>query len=267
MLKCKLYQIDAFGRGVFTGNPAAVVFLTRWLADDVLRSIAEENNLAETAFVLREDDDWGLRWFTPKIEVALCGHATLAAAHAICEFVDPGVTMIRFRTRESGVLTAKKRAETYELGLPSIMPTEQETPEALVDAIGTQPCRTLLGRYSDTEWDFMAVFDSQREVRDLEPDMEALARLDCRGVICTAPGDEVDFVSRYFAPAAGVPEDHVTGSAHCILTPYWAAQLAKTELEAQQISGRGGWLHCTSDQGMVRLSGRAVTYLEGTIFL
>jgi PhzF family phenazine biosynthesis protein len=266
-MKLKLYQVDAFGQGVFTGNPAAVVPLTRWLTDDVLAAIAEENNLAETAFIVRADGHWDLRWFTPKIEVALCGHATLAAAHVICEFIDPGALSVRFQTRQSGVLTVTKLADSYELSLPAIAATEQETPETLVDAIGARPDCTMLGRYSDTEWDYMAVFDSQTEVQDLNPDMGALAELESRGVICTAPGDEVDFVSRYFAPAAGVPEDHVTGSAHCILTPYWARRLAKTELQARQISGRGGWLQCTSDQGIVRLKGRAATYLEGSIFL
>jgi PhzF family phenazine biosynthesis protein len=266
-MKLNLYQVDAFGRGVFTGNPAAVVPLTRWLTDGVLAAIAEENNLAETAFIVREDGYWDLRWFTPKIEVALCGHATLAAAHVICEFIDPGALTVRFQTRQSGVLTVTKLADIYELSLPAIAATAHETPEFLVDALGAQPDRTLLGHYSDDEWDFMAVFDSQTDLQELNPDMGALAKLESRGVICTAPGDEVDFVSRYFAPAAGVPEDHVTGSAHCILTPYWTTRLAKSELQARQISGRGGWLQCTRDKDVVRLAGRAATYLEGSIFL
>ena len=266
-MRLKIYQVDAFGRGVFTGNPAAVVPLEHWLPDETLGAIAEENNLAETAFLVRDSDGWELRWFTPKFEVALCGHATLGAAHAICEFLDPDAVEISFKTRYSGLLSVKRKADIYEISFPKIAATECQSTDQLVKALRAQPDQTLTGNYSKTEWDFVAIFDSQSDIEDLKPDMAALSTLGARGAICTAPGNSVDFVSRYFAPAAGVPEDPVTGSAHCILAPIWAAELDKTVLTARQISKRGGWLECILDQQNVRLSGQAFTYLEGVIFI
>ncbi len=266
-MRLKIYQVDAFGRGVFTGNPAAVVPLEHWLADETLGAIAEENNLAETAFIVKDGDGWELRWFTPKVEVALCGHATLGAAHAICEFIDPDAVEISFKTRYSGLLSVKREADVYEISFPKIASTECRSTEQLAKALRAQPEQLLTGNYSETEWDFIAVFGSQDDIENLEPDMGALSVLGSRGAICTAPGNDVDFVSRYFAPAAGVPEDPVTGSAHCILTPIWAARFDKRSLTARQISKRGGWLECRLDQTKVRLSGQAFTYLEGLILI
>jgi len=266
-MELKLYQVDAFGRGVFTGNPAAVVPLQDWLDDAVLLAIAAENNLSETAFIIRRGADWDLRWFTPAFEVALCGHATLGAAHAICEFIDPDGTEIQFHTRKSGVLTVTKKRDAYEMRFPAIAAEEVETPDALATALGTSPSRTLVGHYSEAEADYLAIFDTAEAVRELTPDMGAFAALGTRGVICSAAGREVDFVSRFFAPAAGIPEDPVTGSAHCILTPYWSTALGKTALEARQISARGGWLGCVLDGEFVRLTGQAFTYLEGSIVI
>jgi len=266
-MELKLYQVDAFGRGVFTGNPAAVVPLQDWLDDAVLAAIAAENNLSETAFIIRRGGDWDLRWFTPAFEVALCGHATLGAAHAICEFIDPNASELRFNTRQSGVLTVTKKGNVYEMRFPAIATEEVATPDALVAALGVAPSRTLIGHYSPSEADYLAIFDTEEAVQDLKPDMGGFSALGTRGAICSAAGQDVDFVSRYFAPAAGIPEDPVTGSAHCILTPYWAAAFGKTALEARQISARGGWLGCVLDGESVRLTGQAFTYLEGSIVL
>jgi len=260
-----MYQVDAFGEGVFTGNPAAVVPLDDWLDDEVMLAIAAENNLAETAFVVRAKDRWKIRWFTPRIEVALCGHATLAAAHAICEFVDPDISEILFDTTWSGTLGVERNSEGYTMSFPCITPKEASTHLDLSTALGASPVRTLVGHYSESQWDIVAVFDTAESIQNIEPDFAAVAKLGSRGVICTASDHESEFVSRYFAPAVGVPEDPVTGSAHCILTPFWASEHGETDFNARQLSERGGWLRCVLDGNTVRISGRADTYLEGFI--
>jgi len=268
-MKLRIYHVDAFVEArPFSGNPAAVVPLDDWLDDATLLGIARENNLSETAYIVRggaDGADWQLRWFTPGTEVALCGHATLGAAHAIREFIDPAATECRFATRQAGVLAVAVTADGYEMRFPAVASAEVTPPQGLADALGAVPHRVLVGSYSPDERDYVAVLATEAQLRDLAPDMGALARLDSRGLICTAPGEAVDFVSRYFAPGAGVNEDPVTGSAHCILTPYWACELGKEDLTARQISPRGGALGCVVDGDIVRLSGRAVTYLEGTI--
>lgn len=264
-MKLPIYQIDAFSRGVFTGNPAAVVPLDDWLSDKDLLAIAEENNLSETAFVLGSEEDWDLRWFTPGAEVALCGHATLAAAHAIFEYLAKDASILRFSTRQSGRLTVEQRDGSLAMNFPALMPAQIESPPELVTALGAKPTSVWAAKYAADERDLLAVFDTEDDVANLHPDFAAIQKISARGIICTAAGSTTDFVSRYFAPAFGVPEDPFTGSAHCILTPYWATQLGTNELSACQISQRKGWATCTYSGDRVELYGQAVTYMVGEI--
>ncbi|MGV3720293.1 MAG: PhzF family phenazine biosynthesis protein [Actinomycetota bacterium] len=259
-MRIPLYQIDAFADRVFGGNPAAVCPLASWLADALLQAIAAENNLSETAFFIPTEETPRLRWFTPLAEVDLCGHATLAAAFVLFERLQPGRETVTFQSR-SGPLTVTRSRDLLSLDFPALPLTAPLPTDALARALQTRPIEVRGGM------DLLAVFGSQAEVRALKPDMERLKGLDCRGVIATAPGDEVDFVSRFFAPAVGIPEDPVTGSAHCALTPYWAGRLGKSTLRARQISRRGGELQCELIGERVRISGRAVLYLEGNIQL
>lgn len=254
------YQIDSFSSRLFAGNPAGVCLLEEWLPDATLQSIATENNQPETAFVIARQDHFDLRWFTPAVEVDLCGHATLAAAHVL--FRHRGFTgdEIRFHTR-SGILRVLRRGDALSLELPSLPAVPCDAPAALVKGLGKVPLLTAKAQ------DFLAIFATEAEVRNLQPDFAELKRLDTRGVIVTAPGDECDFVSRFFAPAVGVNEDPVTGSAHCTLVPYWAEQIGRTELAALQVSARGGELTCFLRGDRVTLAGRAKTYLSGTIHL
>lgn len=259
-MRIPIYQVDAFSGEVFRGNPAAVCPLEDWLPDPVLQAIGAENNLSETAFIRRGAQGWDLRWFTPVVEVDLCGHATLASGYVVFEFLDPGRETVTFHSR-SGPLGVSRAGDLLTLDFP-VMPAEpRQGPDRLAQALGAQPVETLKAR------DMMAVFQSEEEVRALQPDMEALQSLACRGVIATAPGQECDFVSRFFAPGAGIPEDPVTGSAHCTLAPYWAARLGRSRLHAFQVSARGGELWCELAGDRVRISGRAVRYLEGAIFV
>lgn len=264
-MKLPIYVVDAFCQSVFTGNPAAVVPLETWLADDKLLAIAQENNLSETAFIVGDDEDWTIRWFTPGIEVALCGHATLGAAHAIFENMSKDAKQLNFSTRFSGTLTVKKELDKYTLNFPKLMPEQVDIPNALVKALGGHPVEVWKANYSATEYDYLIVYEDELDVVALTPSFIELAELDARGAICTAKGSNSDFVSRYFAPAVNVPEDPFTGSAHCILTPYWAKHLGKSYLTAEQISARGGWAECRLTDGRVELSGKAVTYLTGNI--
>jgi len=259
-MRIPLYQVDAFADRVFAGNPAAVCLLDSWPEDALLQSIAAENNLAETAFFIPSEDTPRLRWFTPVTEVDLCGHATLAAAFVLFEHLQPGREAVSFTSR-SGPLSVTRTGELLSLDFPALPLSEPLPVKLLTAALRAQPTELRGGM------DLLAVFGSEAEVRALRPDMERLKALDCRGVIATAPGDEVDFVSRFFAPAVGIPEDPVTGSAHCALTPYWAARLGKSELRARQISPRGGQLVCELKDDRVTISGRAVLYLEGTIYI
>ena len=255
-----LYQVDAFADAVFAGNPAAVCPLESWLSDETLQAIALENNLSETAFFIPEGDGFALRWFTPVHEVDLCGHATLASAHVIMSLLQPERSSVAFSTNVSGTLTVDREGERYVMDFP---PWPREAVPVDVDltaALGRAPSALFTGN------DWMAVYEDEAEVQALAPDMGALARIDARGVIATAPGREVDFVSRFFAPRFGIPEDPVTGSAHCMLTPYWADRLGKNALSARQISPRGGNIHCTlTEEGRIRLAGQAVLYMEGRI--
>jgi len=261
-MRLPLYQVDAFTDRRFGGNPAAVVPLETWLPDATLQAIAAENNLSETAFLLREGADYALRWFTPTNEVELCGHATLASAFVLFHHLEPGRERVRFRTLKAGTLTVVRRGDALAMDFPSRPPRAAEPPAGLVPALGKAPEAVLLSR------DVLALYPRAEDVAGLAPDMTALARLDCYAVIATAPGTGgVDFVSRFFAPRHGIPEDPVTGSAHCTLIPYWAARLGKTTLAARQLSRRGGELACALEGDRVSIAGRCALYLEGTITL
>jgi PhzF family phenazine biosynthesis protein len=252
------YHVDAFANSVFRGNPAAVCPLDTWLPDATLQKIAAENNLSETAFIVARGNEFDLRWFTPTTEVDLCGHATLAAAFVL--FTERGVNAgsIHFHSR-SGVLTVSRAHDLLTLDFPSRPPSPCPAPEDLVRGLGTKPRDVLKSR------DYLAVFASEAEVRALKPDFVVLRTLDCLGIIVTAPGDNCDFVSRFFAPAAGITEDPVTGSAHCTLIPYWSRRLGKLTLRARQISARGGELLCRAAGERVFIGGRATIYLRGEI--
>ena len=253
-----IYQIDAFTDRRFHGNPAAVVVLHEWLPDAVMAAVAAENNLAETAFMILHDEVVPLRWFTPTVEVDLCGHATLAAAHVILSSYRRGQEMVRFSTR-SGELIVTRRNELLSMDFPARPGKAIEVTDALVAALGARPRETLLAR------DLLAIFDSEDEIRALQPDLDRIAVLDAFAVIVSAPAAEVDFVSRFFAPAAGVPEDPVTGSAHCTLAPYWSARLGKPTLRARQLSARDGEIQCEMRGDRVLIAGATVEYLRGEI--
>ncbi len=255
-----LYQVDAFTDKPFGGNPAAVTPLLQWLPDEVMQALANENNLSETAFFVPVDHGFALRWFTPEVEVDLCGHATLAAAHVLFAHLGYTEPVIHFHTR-SGLLAVERSAQGYVMDFPADEIRPIATPALLEQALGAPVLETWQGRS-----DLMAVLADVGAVRQLKPDMLALAALGGRGVIATAPGAaDADFVSRCFFPNAGVPEDPVTGSAHTTMTPYWAKRLGKPKLQARQLSARGGVLGCTLAGERVRLEGQAVTYLVGAI--
>ncbi|PLY04398.1 MAG: isomerase [Desulfuromonas sp.] len=259
-MKFSIYQVDAFTSELFSGNPAAVCPLKSWPDDAVLQQIAAENNLSETAFLVPAKDAIELRWFTPATEVTLCGHATLASAFVLFNRLSWGGDSINFRTRYSGELTVTRAGELLTLDFPALPATRTEPPAGLAAALGVEPQQVFSSRE-----DLLVIVADEQSVRELKPDMAALGRLDCRGIIVSAPGERCDFVSRFFAPQVGIPEDPVTGSAHCVLTPYWAAALGKTELHARQISARGGELFCRLNGERVEMAGRGVLYLEGTI--
>jgi len=256
-MKLPIYQVDAFASEVFRGNPAAVVPLDRWLDPGLMQSIAAENNLSETAFFVPGEPS-AIRWFTPKQEVDLCGHATLASAYTLFERLEQGRTGVTFESR-SGPLGVTQDGERLVLEFPSRPPRPCVPPPALAEALGAPPQEVLASR------DLFVVFESEDQVRRLAPDMAKVLALGVHAVIVTAPGRDVDFVSRFFAPAVGIPEDPVTGSAHCTLTPYWAKRLKKPRLHAHQVSARGGELWLEDRGERVTISGRAVMYLEGTI--
>ena len=257
-MELTLYQIDAFTDQVFKGNPAAVCPLQSWLSDSDLQAIAAENNLSETAFYIPLVSGFHLRWFTPKAEVDLCGHATLATAFVIFNFSDYADNTIRFESR-SGQLTVTKRDDWLVMDFPSQPATPCATPQLLVEGLGKAPIEVLSSE------DYMAVFGTEEDVMALKPNFDALNKLDLRGVMVTAKGKDVDFVSRFFAPRYGINEDPVTGSAHCSLTPYWAGQLNKTKLSARQVSERTGYIECELKGNRVLLSGKAVKYMAGKI--
>jgi len=259
-MEIPIYQIDAFAGKVFSGNPAAVCPLDAWLDDTTLQSIAQENNLSETAFFVKNNDGYQIRWFTPAAEVDLCGHATLASAFVILTHMDPSCVFVTFESK-SGPLSVEKKADRLCMNFPSQPPYPCPAPGDLIAGLGKPPSFVLKSE------DYFAVYETGADIRGLKPRMDLLKNLDLRGVIVTAPGTDVDFVSRFFAPALGIDEDPVTGSAHSELTPYWAKRLNKKELIARQISARGGELFCADLGDRVEISGTAVQYMHGTIII
>jgi PhzF family phenazine biosynthesis protein len=254
-----IYQIDAFAETLFTGNPAAVCPLRNWLPDDAMQKIAAENNLAETAFYAPEGAAYRIRWFTPAVEVDLCGHATLAAAHVAFAFEGHQGTVIEFASR-SGTLRVRKDGGRLVLDFPADPPTQVPSPGGLAEALGRAPAEVWKGRS-----DYLLVYPAQADVAGMAPDFRRLGAVEARGIIVTAPGEGVDFVSRFFGPRVGIDEDPVTGSAHTTLTPYWARRLGKGDLSAMQLSRRRGWLRCRLAGDRVEIAGKAVPYLRGTI--
>ncbi len=263
MMEIGIYQVDAFASRPFTGNPAAVCPLGRWLPDEVLQSVAAENNLSETAFFVKRSGGYELRWFTPTVEVDLCGHATLASAFVIHAVLGASEGEISFDTK-SGTLRVEPRNGLYALTMPANPGKKVVELDMIARGLGCRPAEL----YEAT--DYMAVFETEEQIRALQPDMGLLSVLETRGVIATAPGganSDCDFVSRFFAPGAGIQEDPVTGSSHCTLLPYWSKRLGKPELKARQVSARGGELECSYLGEKVRVAGSAVLYLKGTIIV
>jgi PhzF family phenazine biosynthesis protein len=260
-MKQKIYQIDAFTDTIFGGNPAAVCILPNWLPDTLMQHIAAENNLAETAFAVPNGDAYELRWFTPELEVDLCGHATLATAFTLFKYYEHPENTIRFISPRSGELhVVKNTDESMTMDFPTDEITAIETITAINEAIGLNPIKTFKGNT-----DYMLIYETQVQIEGIRPNFHLLDKLDCRGIIVTAQGSEVDFVSRFFSPKCGIPEDPVTGSAHTTLVPYWAKELTKTTLIAEQLSERGGHLSCEFLGERVKISGKAVCYLVGEI--
>ncbi|MCG6938482.1 MAG: PhzF family phenazine biosynthesis protein [Gammaproteobacteria bacterium] len=257
-MKLSVYQIDAFAENVFTGNPAAIVPLDEWLPDRVLQNIAQENNLSETAYFIKEGGSYHIRWFTPTVEVELCGHATLASAYVIFEIIGHQNNEIIFQSK-NGELKVTKKGELLELDFPSSTVSKCETPVEITRAFGKQPLEVWKAD------DYLAVYENESDIVSFAPDFNVLRELKCRGVIVTARGETTDFVSRFFAPRYGIDEDPVTGSAHCELMPYWVNVLGKTNLSAAQLSSRGGKLQCELAGDRVLIAGKTVKYLEGTI--
>lgn len=258
-MKLPIYQADAFASGLFKGNPAAVVPLQHWLSDELMQQIAMENNLSETAFFVPEGDHFHIRWFTPKAEVRLCGHATLATAHVLFNELNFQNDLLEFESL-SEILTVKKVGEKLQLDFPADFAQEVEPINTFTEAFGAKPRKTLKGKT-----DYLLLFDSEETIKNIQPNIQLLLSTNARGIMVTAKGNEVDFVSRFFAPAVGVNEDPVTGSAHSTLIPFWANKLDKTELTALQLSARGGQLWCTLSGDRVFIAGKAVTYLRGEI--
>lgn len=260
-MKLNIFQVDAFTNEIFSGNPAAVVALDAWLPDDVMQSISAENNLAETAFFVKNGDAYDIRWFTPTVEIALCGHATLASAYVLFRIVGHEGDKINFRSHISGDLFVERKGDLFVLDFPSYPPEAQDVP-GLGGILGREPLEIVeAGGY------VVALFASEADVAAIKPDLRAMANLDAHAVVVTAKGSSSDFVSRFFGPAVGVDEDPVTGSSHCRLIPYWAKKLAKTELFARQISKRGGEIYCELIGDRVKMGGNAALYMKGEIYV
>ena len=257
-MKLDIYQIDAFAEKQFEGNPAAVVPLVEWLPDSVMQAIAEENNLAETAFFVPSESGYHIRWFTPKKEVKLCGHATLASAYVLFNILGCKEKVLSFESL-SGVLPVSKADNLLTLDFPVQTPEACSTPAALTAGLDKVPIECL------KHDDYVAVFENEEDVLSITPNHEALRQLDLRGVIATAPSSEFDFIARFFAPKFGIPEDPVTDSAYTQLIPYWSGKLGKSQLQAKQVSSRGGKLLCELKGDRVLISGSAVTYMAGSI--
>lgn len=255
-----IYQVDAFTNQVFSGNPAAVCLLQEWLSFEQMLQIAQENNLAETAYCLMQEDTFSIKWFTPEIEMDLCGHATLATAHVLFQYRFPEREVLTFQSN-SGELRVSRHEDWYQLDFPTRDPVPSELPAVILEGIGATPEKVLKAR------DYVLVFETQEQIEAIEPNIALLntINIDPGGIVVTAPGDEVDFVSRFFTPQASIFEDPVTGSAHCSLIPYWSKRLGKEQMLARQISSRGGTLRVLDKGQRVLISGQAVTYLQGTI--
>lgn len=261
-MKIKIYQADAFTDKLFGGNPAAVCILDKWLDDSLMQNIALENNLSETAFLIKKDNVYEIRWFTPNIEVDLCGHATLASSHILFNFYEQNSSEIVFHSSRSGTLKVRKNNQRLTLDFPVDTYKKVEHHIKLYESIGIDANECYLGKT-----DYMLVYNSEEDIINIKPDYGKLEKIDARGVIVTAKGNEVDFVSRFFGPQSGVNEDPVTGSAHTTLTPYWAEKLGKNKLTAIQLSDRKGYLECELKGNRVEISGSAVTYLTGEIIV
>ena len=256
-----IYQVDAFTKEVFAGNPAAVCPLDEWLDAELMQKIALENNLSETAFFVKKDDVYEIRWFTPTFEIDLCGHATLASAFVIFECLNLEENLVKFHSHKSGELSVEKQGDLLILDFPSRPPVACEMPKGLIEAIGKTPKEVFKSR------DYFLVYENEQEILDIQPNFAKLLEIPTHAVIVTAKGETSDFVSRFFAPEVGVFEDHVTGSSHCNLIPFWAEKLGKTELFARQISARGGELFCELNGDRVKIGGKAVLYLKGEIYV
>jgi PhzF family phenazine biosynthesis protein len=259
-LRIPFYQVDAFTSRLFGGNPAGVCLLESCLPAEVMQAVAAENNLSETAFLVKEGDGWGLRWFTPEVEVDLCGHATLASGFVLLKVLGVAAGTVHFST-QSGPLAVSEEGDLLSMDFPSRPGEPCQAPPSLPEGLGIAAAEVRRSR------DYLVVVESEEQVRALSPDMGRLAGLDALGVIVTAPGRTCDFVSRFFAPGAGVPEDPVTGSAHCTLVPYWSHRLGKKRLHALQVSARGGELFCEDRGDRVSIAGTAALYLQGHILL
>ncbi len=259
-MKLPIYIVDAFTKKVFSGNPAAVCPLTEWLPEELLQNIAMENNLSETVFFIKNGESYDIRWMTPTTEVPLCGHATLASSFVIFNFIDKDAKEIRFNSK-SGELIITRNDELITLNFPANVPQKTETNEKVGLALGKEPKELYFNK------SYLAIFDSQKEILEIKPDFRAFEDVHSDGIIITAPGDDVDFVSRYFVPSAGIDEDPVTGFAHTLLTPFWAERLGKKQMNAKQVSKRGGELIVEYDGNRVFLSGNAVLYSVGEINL
>jgi len=261
MQTIKIYQADAFTDQLFGGNPAAVCPLQEWLPDKMMQQIAVENNLAETAFFVPDGQGFMLRWFTPELEIDLCGHATLASAHILFTELGFAGESINFKTKVAGTLVVSRKDGLYTLDFPARPPQPCETPAILLEALGGNNTPFSIQKSRD----YFVVYEKEEDVTNLKPDFALLNKIDVIGIIVTAPGKDVDFVSRFFAPSCSIPEDPVTGSAHCTLIPYWAEKLGKNSMRAYQLSSRKGELWCENKGGRVLISGKAVTYLRGEI--
>jgi PhzF family phenazine biosynthesis protein len=261
-MKLKIYQVDAFTDKTFSGNPAAVCPLDEWISDDLLQKVAMENNLAETAFYVMKENEYEIRWFTPTTEVALCGHATLATAFVLFNYEDHEGNKIVFNSRQSGQLIVTKEGEFLTLNFPADTLEEVEISQELTDCFDIKPIKAFKGAT-----DYMLVFENKSQIRTIQPNLNEISKLNCRGVIVTAKGDHVDFVSRFFAPQSGINEDPVTGSAHTTLIPYWAKKYGKNHLTAIQLSKRTGNLKCRYLNNRVEISGQAKLYLIGDLFV
>jgi PhzF family phenazine biosynthesis protein len=259
-MKLSIYQVDAFAENVFSGNPAAIIPLENWIDEALMQKIAMENNLSETAFIVKEDEVYQIRWFTPENEVDLCGHATLASAYVIKNFIEPHIAEIEFSTQKVGELKASAKEGMYTLDFPARIPEPCSVPEDLLKSLGTSIAVEIL-----KSRDYFVVLPDEEAVKNIEPDFLLMQQLDTFGVIVTAKGQSADVVSRCFYPGAGINEDPVTGSAHCNIVPYWAQKLGKTKLHCKQLSKRGGSLDCELAGDRVLMTGKCVLFLQGEI--